>query len=399
MKLEKLAILTGPMSHPLSLYLHIPFCISKCTYCAFNTYIRLEHLIPPFVEALQTELRCCAAGAGGRAVHTIFLGGGTPSLLQTEHLADILRTINLCFDVCSDVEVTLEANPNDLNQERLAAAFDAGINRLSIGVQSTQARDLRLFARRHDNDQVVQAVLDARQAGFDLVNLDLIYGVPEQGLRDWEQTLAEVLLLKPGHFSLYALSLEAGTPLQEWVARGEVASPDDDLAAEQYELASEVLAAAGYQQYEISNWAFPGQECRHNLQYWRNLDWLGLGPGAHGHVAGTRTRTCLSPRKYIEAFSGGRERANYPATPATEEVVHLTRKEEISETLIMGLRLTEEGIGRAGFSRRFGEDVTDIFGDELRAHEKGGLLEILRDRIRLRPEGRLLANQVFRDLV
>ncbi|MCY3946713.1 MAG: radical SAM family heme chaperone HemW [Anaerolineaceae bacterium] len=387
------------MSHSLSLYLHIPFCMSKCTYCAFNTYTRLEHLIPPFVEAMLAELRCCAVGAGGRTVHTVFLGGGTPSLLQAEQLADILRTINLHFNVCTDVEVTLEANPNDLNREWLAAAFDAGVNRLSIGVQSTQARDLRLFARRHDNDQVAQAVLNARQAGFGLVNLDLIYGVPEQGLTDWERTLAEVLLLKPGHLSLYALSLEAGTPLQEWVARGEVAAPDDDLAADQYELASEVLAAAGYRQYEISNWALAGQECRHNLQYWRNLDWLGLGPGAHGHVAGTRTRTCLSPREYIEALKGRGECANYPATPATEEVVHLTREERISETLIMGLRLTEEGIGRDEFSRRFGEDVTNIFGDELRAHERRGLLEIRRDRIRLRPAGRLLANQVFRDLV
>ena len=387
------------MPHPLSLYLHIPFCISKCTYCAFNTYTRLEHLIPPFVEALQTELRCSAAGARGRTVHTVFFGGGTPSLLQGDHLSDILRTIGLCFDVCNDVEVTLEANPNDLNREWLAAAFDAGVNRLSIGVQSTQARDLRLFARRHDNDQVAQAVLNARQAGFGLVNLDLIYGVPEQSLTDWEQTLAEILLLKPGHLSLYALSLEAGTPLQEWVARGEVAAPDDDLAAEQYELASEVLAAAGYQQYEISNWALPGQACRHNLQYWRNLDWLGLGPGAHGHVAGTRTRACLSPRQYIEAFNGEGGSANYPATPATEEIVHLTREEEISETLIMGLRLTEEGISRVGFSRRFGEDVTNIFGDALRAHEQRGLLEISCDRIRLRPAGRLLANQVFRDLV
>lgn len=387
------------MSRPLSLYLHIPFCLSKCTYCAFNTYVRLEHLIAPFVEALQAELRCCAAGAGARPVHTVFLGGGTPSLLLPEQLADILRTIEQCFNVCSDAEVSLEANPNDLNREWLAAAFDAGVNRLSIGVQSTQARDLRLFARRHDNDQVAQAVLDARQAGFGLVNLDLIYGIPEQSLRDWEQTLTEVLSLSPGHLSLYALSLEAGTPLRDWVARGEVAAPDDDLAAEQYELAGDLLAAAGYRQYEISNWALPGQECRHNLQYWRNLDWLGLGPGAHGHVAGARTRTCLSPRQYIEAFNRGEPRGNYPATPATEEIVPLTREDEICETLIMGLRLTEEGIGRAGFRRRFGEDVTDIFGDELRAHERAGLLEINADRVRLRPAGRLLANQVFRDLV
>ncbi len=387
------------MSQPLSLYLHIPFCHSKCTYCAFNTYIRLEHLISPFVEALQAELRCCAPGVAGRSVHTVFFGGGTPSLLQPQQLADILRTIQLCYDVDSSVEVSLEANPNDLNEQWLAAVADAGINRLSIGVQSTHARDLRLFARRHDNDQVARAVSDAARAGFGLVNLDLIYGIPEQSLKDWQQSLNETLMLEPGHLSLYALSLEAGTPLREWVARGEVSAPDDDLAAEQYELASDVLAAAGYRQYEISNWALPGQECRHNLQYWRNQDWLGLGPGAHGHVAGMRTRTCLSPQRYIEAFSEEREARRFPLTPATDEFLHLGRRDEIIETLIMGLRLTEEGVGRAEFSRRFGEDVMDIFGEEFQAHESRGLLEINANRVRLRPAGRLLSNQVFRDLV
>ncbi|MCY4527131.1 MAG: coproporphyrinogen-III oxidase family protein, partial [Anaerolineaceae bacterium] len=244
-----------------------------------------------------------------------------------------------------------------------------------------------------------RAVSDAARAGFGLVNLDLIYGIPEQSLRDWQQSLNETLMLEPGHLSLYALGLEAGTPLREWVARGEVSAPDDDLAAEQYELASDVLAAAGYRQYEISNWALPGQECRHNLQYWRNQDWLGLGPGAHGHVAGVRTRTCLSPQRYIEAFSEEREARRFPLTPATDECLHLGRKDEIIETLIMGLRLTEEGVGRAEFSRRFGEDVMDIFGEEFQAHESRGLLEINADRVRLRPAGRLLSNQVFRDLV
>ncbi len=387
------------MSQTLSLYLHVPFCLSKCTYCAFNTYIRLEHLISPFVKALQSELRCCAPGSAGRRVHTVFFGGGTPSLLRPDQLADILRTIYLSYDVCSNVEVSLEANPNDLNEQWLAAVSDAGVNRLSIGVQSTHARDLRLFARRHDNDQVARAVSDARRSGFSLVNLDLIYGIPEQDLTDWQQTLNEILLLRPGHLSLYALSLEAGTPLRAWVERGEVAAPDDDLAAEQYELASDILAGAGYRQYEISNWSFAGQECRHNLQYWRNQDWLGLGPGAHGHVAGMRTRTCLSPQRYIEALNEEQFPGRYPLTPATDEFVHLDRKDEIIETLIMGLRLTEEGVGRAEFRRRFGEDVTDIFAEEFHAHEEGGLLEVTADRVRLRPAGRLLANQVFRDLV
>lgn len=387
------------MRETLSLYLHIPFCRSKCTYCAFNTYTRLEHLIEPFVAALITELRSCADGAADSQVHTIFFGGGTPSLLQPWQLAEILDAIHSSFSVKGNAEISLEANPNDLNEAWLHAIRSAGINRLSLGVQSTLARELRLFARRHDSDEVARAVSDARLAGFDDLNLDLIYGIPEQSLSDWAHTLEQVLLLRPEHLSLYALSLEAGTPLREWVERGQVAAPDDDLAAEQYELASERLAEAGYEQYEISNWCLPGHTCRHNLQYWRNLAWLGLGPGAHGHAAGIRTRTLLSPQRYLQVCSSGMVPKCYPRTMATDEYNVLTRPDKISDTLIMGLRLTEEGIHRATFRERFGEDLLDIHGPVLRGHEARGLLEIDRHRVRLSQAGRLLANVVLRDLV
>ncbi len=387
------------MRETLSLYLHVPFCRSKCTYCAFNTYTRLEHLIEPFVAALIAELRSCAAGAADSLVHTIFFGGGTPSLLQPGQLAEILDAIHCSFSVNGDAEISLEANPNDLNEPWLRAIRSAGINRLSLGVQSTLARELRLFARRHDSDEVARAVSDARLAGFNDLNLDLIYGIPEQSLSDWAHTLEQVLLLQPEHLSLYALSLEEGTPLREWVERGQVAAPDDDLAAEQYELASERLAAIGYEQYEISNWCLPGHACRHNLQYWRNLAWLGLGPGAHGHAAGMRTRTLLSPQRYLQVCSSGTAPQCYPLTVATDKYNVQTRPDEISDTLIMGLRLTEEGIHRATFRERFGEDLLDIHGQVLRGHEARGLLEIDSERVRLSQAGRLLANVVLRDLV
>lgn len=387
------------MGNTLSLYLHVPFCRSKCTYCAFNTYTRLEHLIEPFVAALIAELRSCASGASGSQVHTIFFGGGTPSLLQPAQLAGILDVIHSNFSVSEDAEISLEANPNDLNGAWLRATRAAGINRLSLGVQSAHARELRLFARRHDCDQVARAVLDARRAGFSNLNLDLIYGIPEQTLADWAHTLEQVLRLGPEHLSLYALSLEAGTPLRAWVERGKVPAPDEDLAADQYDLASDLLAAAGYEQYEISNWCLPGHACRHNLQYWRNLSWLGLGPGAHGHAAGLRTRTVRSPQRYIQRCNTPAAARRYPQTPATADHDRLTRADEISDTLIMGLRLTQEGVARATFRERFGEDLLALHGPLLRRHEAQGLLEIDRHRVRLSHAGRLLANVVLRELV
>ena len=352
------------MAESLSLYLHIPFCRSRCTYCAFNVYTRLEHLIGPFVAALVAELRSCAAGAAGSEVASIFLGGGTPSLLQPAQVAEILGAIGESYRVGSGAEVSLEANPNDLNEGWLRGIRGAGVNRLSLGVQSSQARELRLFARRHDSDQVARAVADARRAGFDNLNLDLIYGIPEQGLADWAHTLEQMLRLQPEHLSLYALSLEEGTALREWVERGRVAAPDDDLAAEQYELAGEKLAGAGHEQYEISNWCRPGRECRHNLQYWRYGEWLGLGPGAEGHAAGLRTRTVRSPQQYIQRCSAAAGARRYPLTAATEAQDELTREDEISDTLIMGLRLTREGIGRAAFRERFGVDVLALHGGD-----------------------------------
>ena len=382
----------------MSLYLHIPFCRSKCTYCAFNTYTRLEALIDPFVEALQTELGF-AGGCGRQAVHSIFFGGGTPSLLQAEQLAAIMEAIRANFSLQEGAEISLEANPNDLNEAWLRAIRQVGINRLSVGVQSANARELQLFARRHDGDQIPQVVAAARQAGFASINLDLIYGIPEQGLDDWAHTLQQMLLLGPEHLSLYALSLEAGTPLRDWVDGGRVAAPDDDLAAEQYGLACELLADNGYQQYEICNWCLPGHECRHNLQYWRNRSWLGLGPGAHGHAAGMRTRTLLSPQRYISHCRSDAPARPFPLTPATEEFTTLTRSDTISETLIMGLRLTQEGIDRAAFCARFGTDLLELHGQVLSDHQSSGLLEISEERVRLSSRGRFLSNVVLRDLV
>lgn len=384
---------------PVSLYLHIPFCRIKCTYCAFNTYVNLDALIEPFVQALTREIQIVGQSQPGQTVGTIYIGGGTPSILTPGQLESILTAIHIEFNVLSNVEISMEANPSDLDAAYMRVLRTMGLNRVSIGMQSANASELELFARRHDNDATVRAVAAARQGGFDNLNLDLIYGIPHQTLEGWENSVRQMLYLQPEHISLYALGLEDGTPMKRWVAGGRLPAPDDDLAADMYDLATEMLEKAGYEQYEISNWSKPGYACRHNLQYWHNLPYPGLGPGAHGFAGGARYSTILSPQKYIQAMNAPAEDYEYPRTPATDQCVVVDRATEIAETLLMGLRLTQEGIHRVTFRERFGEDVLDIYGDVVSKYTAYGLLHVDDETIRLTRQGRLLSNMVFREFV
>jgi oxygen-independent coproporphyrinogen-3 oxidase len=387
------------LTAPLSIYIHIPFCGTKCTYCAFNTYVNLDNLIEPFVQALVKELAIVGGNPPGQGVGTIYLGGGTPSLLTPEQFARILAAVHDHFVVLPDAEISLEANPNDLSRDYLAVLRSAGATRLSIGMQSAVDSELTMFHRRHDHPMVIRAVEAARAAGFDNLNLDIIYGIPQQTLAYWETTLRQTLALDPEHISLYALGLEDGTLLKTWVEDGFLPVPDDDLAADMYDLATEMLGAAGYEQYEISNWSQPGYACRHNLQYWYNLPYVGLGPGAHGFAGGVRYSTVLLPQKYIRLIQDSDESYTFPYTPATAEAVVVDRANEIAETLIMGLRLTREGIRRATFARRFGVDVLELHGATFHKYENYGLLYIDNDVVRLTQKGRLLSNVIFRELV
>jgi oxygen-independent coproporphyrinogen-3 oxidase len=383
--------------HSLSIYLHIPFCAVKCSYCAFNTYTQLDHLIPAFVNAVQTELRLVGEGNPYPSVHTIFFGGGTPSLLSPAHFEALLATLHEYFPLTDDAEITTEANPDDLTTEYLRDLHTLGINRLSIGMQSSNVRELALFERRHDQARVVSAVESARAAGFGNINLDLIYGAPHQTLVTWDDTLSQALDLAPEHLSLYALGLEDGTALDAWVKRGNVPQPDDDLAADMYDLATERLSE--YMQYEISNWARPGYECRHNLQYWRNHPYIGVGPGAHGFAAGVRYATLLSPQRYIKALRTAQDIHPFPLTPAVQDAHHLNLDDELSETLITTLRLVQEGVGLADFRERFGFDLTDRYRASLERFRAQGLLEVTPEQVRLTREGRLLSNVVLREFV
>ncbi len=387
------------MTSPVSLYLHVPFCKTKCTYCAFNAYANLEVLIEPFIQALIKEIEIVGSSKPQPLLGTIYLGGGTPSLLSPGQLEQILLKIHEHFDLLPQAEVTLEANPNDLDLDYLRDLRGLDINRLSIGMQSANSNELTLFARRHDNDAVVRAVSSARRAGFDNLNLDLIYGFPHQTLDSWGASLQQMLSLQPTHASLYALGLEEGTPMAAWVSGGRLPVPDDDLIADMYEMATEILNNAGYEQYEISNWSKPGFESRHNLQYWRNLPYIGLGPGAHGYAMGIRYGTVLAPRKYIEVMRDSGTSFDFPYTPATADAVAVDRAGEIAETLIMGLRLTKEGIQRSTFATRFDVDLLDLHGAIIDKFVVYDLLYVDERVVRLTQRGRLLSNVVFREFI
>ncbi len=321
-----------------SLYLHIPFCTHRCGYCDFNTYAGQESLIPAYSAALCTEIRQSVASSTSRLpVHTIFFGGGTPSLLPIPELERILQSLHDSFEIQATAEISLEANPGTLSPEFLSGLRSLGFNRLSLGVQSAHPAELRLLERIHDYPTVIQSVRWARQAGFENLNMDLIFGLPDQLLETWQHTLELAAELHPEHFSLYALSLEHGTPFGRWAGRGLLSIPDLDLAADMYEWACEQLDRLSYAQYEISNWAAisqpdhhsptnsfspfssPTLACRHNLQYWLNMPYLGFGAGAHGYAAAYRTANVLSPAAYIQRLQHpAAEPPSFPATSATQ---------------------------------------------------------------------------------
>ncbi len=382
----------------ISIYLHIPFCTHRCAYCDFNTYAGQEGLIPGYVDALQNEIQAAGSFSSPRSVGTVFFGGGTPSLLTVPQFESILLSISRHFELSPTAELTFEANPGTVSAEGLVQLRRAGMNRISFGVQSANAEELRMLERAHSFTDVINAVKWSRQAGFDNLNLDLIYALPEQTLQTWQVTLERALALHPEHLSLYALTLEHGTPFGRWASRGLLPLPDPDLAADMYEWSAGVLTANGYIQYEISNWALAGRECQHNLQYWRNLEYLGIGAGAHGYAGGVRYSNVLRIKTYIDRLSNIEyplSNIAFPLTPATVNQHKNTPRDDMQETMMTGLRLTGEGVSAATFQSRFGLTLVDAFGKEIDELLGFGLVEWAGESLRLSERGRLLGNQVF----
>ena len=394
----------------ISLYVHVPFCLTKCPYCDFNTYQGIESQFRDFLTAVTGEIAAWARALGRPAVNTVFLGGGTPSYLPAGDVCRILDAIAAAYPVRSDAEITAECNPNDLTDARCADLRAAGVNRVSIGVQSMDNGLLAMLGRRHDADEAVGALDACRRAGFDNVNLDLMYGLPQQILAQWQDTVGRVIALAPEHLSLYSLTLEEGTPLRRWVQQGRLPEPDPDLAADMYDFARAALSDAGYHHYEISNWCHPGRESEHNLAYWRNLQWLGVGPGAHSSLrveeAGGRVRfwTVRSPRDYARKAAEWADTAapwasataaginNVPTVDGLEVIDEATTA---AETMFLGLRLLD-GMDVAAATERVGIDLLARYETELAELTADRLLVWEGDdRLRLAEEAYLVANQVF----
>jgi oxygen-independent coproporphyrinogen-3 oxidase len=317
----------------------------------------------------------------------VFLGGGTPTVLPPALLGQILDQCRASFHLAPNAEITSEANPGTADAATFAALRGMGVNRLSMGVQSLDDAELKWLGRIHGAAEAVAAYDAARRTGFDNINLDFIFGLPGQAADTWAQTLDRAISLAPDHISLYSLTVEHGTPLYDAVRRGVQAPPDDDAAADFYLLAADRLAAAGYEQYEISNWARPGRACRHNLVYWRHEPYLGFGPGAHS-FDGTRRWWNVKPvPQYIQRLAAGE-------SPERGAELIDTRL-AMGEFMMLGLRLVAEGVADARFQARFGAALDDVFAAEIAALVARGWLERRPDRVRLTPEGRLLGNQVF----
>jgi oxygen-independent coproporphyrinogen-3 oxidase len=379
-----------------SVYLHIPFCRHRCAYCDFNTYAGQEGAIPAYVDALCHEIRQVGNQARSMQVGTIFFGGGTPSLLSVGQFEEIFSNLNNYFDVLPDAEISLEANPGTVSMDYLAGLHSIGFNRISYGVQSANPQELRMLERIHTYSDVVDAFRWSRQAGFDNLNFDLIFGLPEQSLETWQQTMRLVAGLHPEHISAYALTLEHGTPFGKWAEKGILPLPDPDLAASQYEWTMQFFASEGYEQYEISNWSLPGRRCQHNLQYWENLNYLGLGAGAHGFINGIRYSNVLRINTYIDRVTANNKDGYiFPLSNATVNHHKNTPRENMQETMLTGLRLTSAGVSDNIFFERYGNRIMEIFGKEINQLISWDLLEWVGDRIRLTVRGRLLGNQVF----
>jgi oxygen-independent coproporphyrinogen III oxidase len=427
------------VSTPKHLYIHIPFCHRRCSYCDFNTYANMDDRMEAYVAALCRELTSLhhwwldavpsALVGGSTPQHgaseqgllraqlrpTIFLGGGTPSMLPLPLMERVLRAADTLVPLDA-AEVTVEANPGTvLGRNYLRGLRDLGVNRLSMGVQSLHDPTLRMLGRIHTAQEAYDSFADARAAGFDNINLDFIFGLPGQSAAQWHDTLDTIGSWGAEHFSLYGLILEENTPLWSQVQGGRLSLPDDDATAAMYEAASDRLGAAGYTQYEISNWCRNGDEvkfeavdavspdhsvarslclpayaCQHNVAYWLNADYLAAGAGAHGHVRGRRYYDVLAIDAYIAAVASGE--------PPVAEVLELTPDDIAAETMLMGLRLAC-GVGYAHFRERTGRELAAVYGPVLDALVASGLLARDASGVRLTQRGRMLGNQVFQQFV
>jgi oxygen-independent coproporphyrinogen-3 oxidase len=375
----------------LGLYIHIPFCSAICNYCNFNRGLFESDVKARYVDALVREIERAPDAvqtfrSAKSAADTIYFGGGTPSLLEPSEVARIIAACRDAFDVTTDAEVTLEANPESVDPAKLAALRAAGVNRLSFGVQSFRDVELRRLSRLHDAARARAALTEARGAGFDNVSLDLMLWLPQQSVDAWLSNVDAAIDCNPDHMSLYLLEVYPNAPLKDDMARAQWSQAPDDDAATMYVTAMERLEAAGYEQYEISNVAKPDRESRHNLKYWTDGEWFGFGCGAHGTIDGVRTKNISGITDYIECITRGQ--------PVTSDVRRMDAAERLGDALFTGLRLTR-GIDLDAVQKRYGVDVWQKYRADLEPFVEAGILRYDGGRLALERSGMLLANEVM----
>ena len=368
----------------LSFYVHIPYCIKRCGYCDFNTYTpnelqdgaSLEIVSNDYIDAVLLELDAAPLDE----VPTIFFGGGTPSLLPAKDLGRVITAIKARNGLTADCEITLEANPDSVTEEKLAGYLSAGFNRISFGMQSAQPHVLAVLDRTHNPANVKRAVDMARGAGFESISVDLIYGTPGESLEDWRATVTEALSLDIDHISAYALIVETGTKLAAQIKRGDLTMPIDDLMADMYLLVDQMCNAAGLNWYELSNWSKPGHECQHNIAYWKSANWWGLGPGAHSHIDKKRFWNVKHPTAYKQKL--------FAKESPVAESENLTEEQLRDEAIMLAIRM-RTGLALSSLSKQ-GQD-------NLQAYVSTGHVEISNSQIQLTAQGRLIADRLVRE--
>ena len=370
---------------PMEIYIHIPFCIRKCDYCDFLSGPSGPEEQADYVQALLREIQAVEEGEG-RSVSSIFIGGGTPSVLDERLLGDILREIRNRFKMEEDAEITIEVNPGTANIGKLQAYREMGINRLSIGLQSPEDRELKILGRIHNYGQFLETYQEARTVGFDNINIDLMSAIPDQTYEGWVKNLRTVAVLEPEHISAYSLIVEEGTPF----AARKLNLPDEDTEYNMYEATAQILKEYGFEQYEISNYARKGRECRHNVGYWTRQDYLGFGLGASSLYGKERFANTADMKKYLENSKNPEK--------IREKEPSLTREDEMAEFMFLGLRMTK-GISKADFQRCFGCTIESVYGEVLEKYESMELLVEKDGRIFLSREGIHVSNSIMAEFL
>lgn len=373
----------------IGLYIHIPFCKSKCFYCDFNSFPGMDSYIESYFKALYKELLIYSRELKNK-IGTIFIGGGTPSYVSEGLIAMLLEHITSYYDIADDAEISIETNPGTLSYKKLKAYRSCGINRISIGLQAWQDRILKGLGRIHSNEDFLRNYNDAKKAGFDNINVDLMFGIQGQTLDDWLSTVKNVIALEPAHLSCYSLKVEEGTKYGKMLEEGKLKLVDDEIDRQMYHELINILISNEYKHYEISNFSKEGFQCRHNMVYWNAQNYIGVGAGAHSYIGDTRYGNIESVKEYIDYLNNDR-------LPRIE-LENLTEKDKLSEHIILGLRLIE-GISISDMNALFNIDFCIKYSEEIRSLKNKGLIALKDDRIKLTAIGLDFANEVYMEFI